>query len=52
MRIEEAASGFKRVEGLLALGDGVGGSDGGFGEAVVGPVKPFLSLPEKFQEAN
>ena len=51
MRSEEAASGFKRVEGLLALGDGVGGSDGGFDEAV-GPVKPFLSLPEKFQEAN
>lgn len=51
MRSEEVARGFKRVEGFLNLGDGIGGSDGGFAEAV-GPVKPFLSLPEKFQEEN
>lgn len=48
MKSEEAARGFKRVDGLTFLGrDDVGGSDGGFAE-VVGLVKPLASLPENF----
>lgn len=51
MKSEEAARGFKRVEGFLGLGDGVGGrdGDGGFAEPV-GPVKPLLSLPEDYRK--
>lgn len=45
MKSEEAARGFKRLEGLMVLGDGNCGSDGGFAESV-GPVKPLVSLPE------
>lgn len=51
MKSEDTATGLKRVEGFLGFGDGVGGSGGGFTDAL-GPVTRFSSLPDKFHKTN